>query len=166
MSEQSARLALPLLAPGQAQKEMTHNEALARLDMLVQGAVVAVAPAAVPADPHVGQCWIVGVGAGGAWQGKDGALAAWTDGGWRFVAPFDGMAVWSLADGLAVIRRQGQWDIGTIDARTIRIDGQAVLGARQPPIAAPSQGTVIDSESRQTIIAILDTLRNHGLIAR
>jgi len=32
------RLALPLLAVAQAQKEVTHNEALALLDLLVQPA--------------------------------------------------------------------------------------------------------------------------------
>jgi hypothetical protein len=38
----SARLALPLLAAGQAGKEVTHNEALTRLDMLVQPAVAGI----------------------------------------------------------------------------------------------------------------------------
>jgi Protein of unknown function (DUF2793) len=166
MSEESARLALPLLAPGQAQKEMTHNEALTRLDIIVQSVVVAVAPAAVPADPQPGQCWIVGAGASGVWQGQDGALAAWTEGGWRFVPAFDGMAVWSLADGMSVTRRQGQWETGALDVRTVRVGGQAVLGARQPPIAEPIGGAIVDSESRATVAAILAMLRSHGLIAR
>ena len=39
MSESTARLALPLIAPGQAQKEVSHNEALAALDLLVQAQV-------------------------------------------------------------------------------------------------------------------------------
>ena len=41
MSDDStARLALPFLAPGQAQKELYHNEALSRLDLLVQTVVL------------------------------------------------------------------------------------------------------------------------------
>ena len=39
MTEYSARLAMPLLAAGQAQKEIWHNEALAMVDLLLQGAV-------------------------------------------------------------------------------------------------------------------------------
>lgn len=66
MTDMTDRLALALIAPGQAQKEMTHNEALARLDIMVQPVVQAIAPASVPASPTFGQCWIVGVGASGA----------------------------------------------------------------------------------------------------
>lgn len=165
MNEESARLSLPLLAPGQAQKEMTHNEALTRLDMMVQSVVVAVAPAAIPADPQPGQCWIVGAGASGVWHGQDGALAAWTEGGWRFALPFEGMMVWSLADGMTVIRRQGVWETGALDVRTVRVAGQSLLSARQPPIADPVGGAIVDSESRATVAAILAMLRSHGLIA-
>ena len=75
MSETSDRLKFPLLASGQAQKEATHNEALALADMLMQPVVQSVAPASVPASPQPGQCWIIGTGATGAWAGHDGALA-------------------------------------------------------------------------------------------
>lgn len=165
MSDISDRLALPLIAPGQAQKEMTHNEALARLDIMVQPVVQAVAPPTVPATPALGQCWIVGVGAAGAWAGRDGALAAWTAGGWRFVAAFEGMTAWSIADAMVVMRRGAAWIIGEINARQIRIDDVRVLTVRQPAIATPAGGTVVDGESRAAITDILAVLRTHGLIA-
>ena len=111
------RLRLPLLAAAQALKEMTHNEALTLLDAVVQATVVAVAPASVPATPVPGQCWIVGIGATGAWAGHDGALAFWTSGGWRFVAPFLGMAVWSLADNAPVRRMSFGWYNGAVIGR-------------------------------------------------
>lgn len=166
MSSSSDRLTLPLLAPGQAQKEMIHNEALARLDMLVQPVVKAVAPTAIPADPQPGDGWIVGDGATGAWAGQAGALAVWTAGGWRFAAPFEGMMVWSLADGMTVVRRAEGWQRGVIDAVTVRINGLSVLGVQQGAIAAPAGGTTTDTESRTAITAILEALRVHGLIAR
>jgi Protein of unknown function (DUF2793) len=165
MTDTSDRLALPLIAPGQAQKEMTHNEALTRLDIMVQPAVQAVAPSALPANPGLGQCWIVGVGATGAWAGRDGAIAAWTAGGWRFVAAFEGMTAWSIADTMLVIRRGGNWVIGQVNARQFKIDDVRVLTARQPAIATPTGGTSIDNESRTAISNILGTLRTHGLIA-
>jgi hypothetical protein len=165
MTATSDRLALPLIAPGQAQKEMTHNEALARLDIMVQPVVQGVAPSAVPANPTLGQCWIVGVGATGAWAGRDGALAAWMAGGWRFVAPFEGMTAWSIADAMLAIRSGANWVIGQVNVQQIRINNVPLLTVRQPAIATPSSGTVVDSESRVAISAILGALRTHGLIA-
>lgn len=165
MSDNSDRLALPLIAPGQAQKEMTHNEALARLDIMVQPVVQAVAPPTVPANPGLGQCWIVGANAAGVWAGKAGSLAAWTAGGWRFVSPFEGMSAWSIADSMPVLRRDAAWVTGQVNAQEIRINNVRLLTAQLPPIANPSNGSVIDSESRTALIAILATLRTHGLIA-
>ena len=165
MSGTSERLKLPYIAPGQAQKEMTHNEALALVDTLVQPVVQAVAPAAVPVSPALGQCWIVGTGATGVWAGYDGALACWTSGGWRFVAAFEGMSVWSLADKMTVMRGAANWVIGHINAKMIRINDVPVLTVQQPAIAAPGGGTVIDNESRSALTAILGALRVHGLIA-
>lgn len=161
---QTDRLGLPLLATAQAQKEMTHNEALALLDSAVQSVVVAVEPSTVPASPSAGQSWIVGVGAGGAWTGHDGALASWTSGGWRFVTPFDGMAVWSLADGVPARRLAGAWEIGTLAASRLFVNGDQVIGARQPAVAEPTGGSNVDVEARDAISQLIDALRTHGLI--
>jgi len=50
----SARLDLPYLAAGQLQKHVTLNEALTRLDALVQCAVVSRTTAVQPASPTDG----------------------------------------------------------------------------------------------------------------
>jgi Protein of unknown function (DUF2793) len=165
MTDLSDRLKLPLLATWQAQKEMTHNEALALTDMLVQPVVEAVAPASVPASPGLGKCWIVGAGASGAWAGKDGHLACWTGGGWRFSAPFAGMSVWSVADAVTVRRSGSAWQIGAINAKSYAVNGAQVVGVQRPAIAGPTGGTVIDAQARITLTSILDALRAHGLIA-
>lgn len=91
--ETTARLGLPLLATGQARKEETHNEALALVDLLLGGGVEAMGVDAPPADPTVGQAWIVGAAPTGAWAGRAGAVAGWTGGGWRFVPPFEGLSL-------------------------------------------------------------------------
>lgn len=165
MPLQTDRLSLPLLAVAQAQKEMTHNEALVLLDALVQPVVVAVAPATVPATPVPGQVWIVGTGATGEWTGHDGALAAWTAGGWRFVAPRDGMTVWSLADAMCVRRTATTWITGTLAGSALILNGVQVVGAQAGAIAAPSGGATIDSEARLAVASVLAILRSHGLIA-
>ncbi|MDQ0506536.1 DUF2793 domain-containing protein [Xanthobacter agilis] len=76
-SDQSANLALPYLAAAQAQKHVTHNEAVRRLDAHVQLALESVTTAEPPAAPAEGARWFVPAGATGAFAGQDGKLAAY-----------------------------------------------------------------------------------------
>lgn len=165
MTLQTDRLALPLLAPAQAQKEMTHNEALALLDAVVQPVVVAVAPTSVPSSPVPGQAWIVGPSPTGGWSGQGDALAVWTAGGWRFVAPVEGMTVWSVTESIVFRRAGPAWVAGALTGRTLALDGVQVVGARAAAIATPTGGITADAEARAAVASILAALRSHGLIA-
>src|SRR5690606_31830453 len=85
---QSPKLGLPYLEMSQAQKEIIHNEALARLDALVQAHCLGQrdAPPGPEEDPpEEGDLYIVGESPSGAWSGHAGELAAWY-GGWIFLA--------------------------------------------------------------------------------
>ena len=55
MPDDSPRLGLPFLMPAQAQKHVTHNEALERLDLLVQLTVEAFEANTPPTMPLDGQ---------------------------------------------------------------------------------------------------------------
>ena len=88
-------LVLPYLAANQSQKHVTVNEALRRLDALVQVAVQSAALAAPPGSPAEGQRWIVAAAATGVWSGQSGKIAVWQDGAWAFYAPLDG---WTAVD--------------------------------------------------------------------
>jgi hypothetical protein len=98
MSDFSARHALPFLMPAQAQKHVTHNEALTRLDLLVQLAVESFDALTPPATPLAGQIWALGDMPVGAWAGQGGRLAAWVDQGWDYVTPRTGMVACSGTD--------------------------------------------------------------------
>lgn len=161
----SARLGLPLLQAGQAQKELWHNEALVLLDCIVQPSVVAVGLDLPPDSPAPGGCWIVGTAPTGAWSGQARAIAGWTEGGWRFVAPQPGMRVWSCADAVDARYDGTDWSIGTLIGNHLVLGGVAMLGTRQSAIAAPANGTIIDVESRAVLGAILSALQSLGLIA-
>jgi Protein of unknown function (DUF2793) len=165
MGLQSDRLKLPFLAAAQAQKEVTHNEALALADIAVQAVVQSVAPASVPPTPALGHCWIVGTAPTGAWAGRAGAIAAWTSGGWRFVAPFEGMQAWSVADGVTFRRGPSAWIGGALTAASLSISGQQVVGARVARVSAPSGGTTVDSQARAAIAALIAGLEAHGLFS-
>ncbi len=91
---QTDRIGLPLLAAGQAQKELAHNEALLLLDLVSQPVAQSADLTAPPGAPAAGQCWIVAPSASGDWAGRDGALAGWTDNGWRFAMPAEGWRAW------------------------------------------------------------------------
>ena len=163
--DRSARLALPLLQPSQAQKEMFHNEALALLDIAVQPVARSVGEAAPPSTPQVGQCWIVGSAPTGEWAGHALALAGFTAGGWRFVSPFQGFAVWSIADGCLATFEGSAWSIGKVAGSALVIGGVRVVGAQASAIPEPIGGGLVDAEARSTVAAILAALRTHGLIA-
>lgn len=163
MTDITARLALPLLQPGQAQKEMYHNEALARLDMAAQAVVFAAVTDSPPSSPDIGCCWIVGSAPTGAWAGHADAIAGWTGSGWRFLAPFEGLRAWlSDSPGFALFT-EGEWRSGEAHGRLI-VDGIQVVGPQAGAIAEPDGGAIVDSQARTAIGAILAALREHGLV--
>jgi hypothetical protein len=163
MTERSARFALPLILPGQAQKEVYHNEALAIIDAISHAAVEDLL-SGPPASPEPGQCWIVGEAATDAWAEHESEVAVWTAGGWRFVVPVVGISVWDKSVGYARAWTGAGWADGSLTAARLMIAGQQVVGARQPAPLSPSGGTTIDAEARSAIDAITVALRSHGLI--
>jgi hypothetical protein len=87
-------LALPLIQAAQAQKHVTHNEALRLLDVLVQPAVASRSTATPPPAPAPGARFIVPAGALAAWAGQDGTIALAEGGGWAHLAPLPGWQAW------------------------------------------------------------------------
>ncbi|BCA59592.1 DUF2793 domain-containing protein [Sphingomonas sp. HMP6] len=163
--ETSVRLGLPLLQTGQAQKEMTYNEALTLLDFAVQPVVEAVGVDTPPAAPAPGACWVVGPTPNGAWTGQANAIAGWSAGGWRFIGADDGMAAWSRADDAIARFSGGEWTVGRLSGTQVVVAATKVVGTQQSAISTPSGGSAPDTEARIAITAILAALRTHGLIA-
>jgi hypothetical protein len=94
LMDTTANLDLPYIMAAQAQKHVTHNEALRALDALVQLAVLDKDLATPPGSPAEGDRYIVAAGATGAWSGQDGKIAAYQDGAWTFYAPNEGWTAW------------------------------------------------------------------------
>ncbi len=99
MTENSAVLSLPYIQPSQAQKHVTHNEALLRLDALVQSSVEARDQTTPPAAPEAGARFIVPMGGTGAWAGQDDMLAYYDGTAWHFLTPQPGWQVYVQAEG-------------------------------------------------------------------
>jgi len=82
----SPNLKLPYLAPAQAQKHVTHNEALRQLDAIVQLSVITEANEP-PETPENGACYVVGSNPLNGFANKAHHIAAYQDGAWAFLAP-------------------------------------------------------------------------------
>ena len=107
--DETSRLNLPLIMPQQAQKHVTHNEALQALDALVQPVVESRTIGVPPAAPLLGDAYIVGAGASGAWSGHDDEIAAWQAGAWLFYDPAPGWQVYVKGEKAIVAFDSGAW---------------------------------------------------------
>ena len=87
-------LNLPYILAAQAQKHVTHNEAVRALDALVQLSVFDKDLATPPASPADGARYIVGASPTGAWAGQAGKIAAFQDSAWAFLDPLEGWLTW------------------------------------------------------------------------
>lgn len=143
--EQSPNLVLPYIMPSQAQKHVTHNEAVRMLDALVQLAVLDRDLATPPAGPQEGDRYIVAPDSTGDWSGKDGEIAAWQDGAWAFFPPRTGWVAW-IAD----------------DARLVAFDGVGWAAAGMDATGAATFGiNATADDTNRLAVAAAATLLNH-----
>lgn len=138
----TARFDLPLLFAGQSQKEVYVNEAASRIDALLH-CIIEGELAAPPVQPVDGQCWLIAAAPQGDWTGRTGQLAARQSGQWLFFLPRDGLRLLNRANG----------------------QFRHFLSSWKTPArpALPTGGTVIDTEARTAIAAILATLTTAGV---
>jgi hypothetical protein len=106
----SAILGLPYIQSNQAQKHVTHNEAIRALDAVVQVGVIDRDLAAPPALNAEGDRYIVAAGASGDWAGHDHALALYADGYWSFYAPMAGWLAWVEDEALLAVWNGTTWN--------------------------------------------------------
>ncbi|MEZ5947291.1 MAG: DUF2793 domain-containing protein [Hyphomonas sp.] len=98
----SQNLGLPYLQASQAQKHITLNESLERLDAAIQLCVKSRQTdlaALAPGEPAEGDRYIVPSGATGAWDGHDGEIAGLYAGGWIYLVPRQGWQAWVEDEG-------------------------------------------------------------------
>lgn len=88
------KLGMPLIAADQAQKHVTHNDAINRLDQLVHQSVINQTTTAPPGSPSEGHAYVVASPATGDWIGREGQIAAWITGAWFYFVPRNGWIIW------------------------------------------------------------------------
>jgi hypothetical protein len=95
MTDTTANLHMPFILPSQAQKHVTHNEALLQLDALVHLTIIA-EQAEPPALAAEGASYLIAGSPAGPWAGKQGRVACWQDGAWSFSQPKIGWRAWFI----------------------------------------------------------------------
>jgi hypothetical protein len=111
---ETANLALPLVQPAQAQKHVTVNEALARVDGLAQLTLRSVSETIPPVTPEEGATYGVPFGAVNAWAGQGGHVAVLIGGGWVFVPARRGWRAMVLDAGHMAVFDGIDWRAGGV----------------------------------------------------
>ena len=135
----TTRLALPRLDAAQAQKHVTHNEALGLLDALVHLSLSARNVAAPPAAPVEGARCIVGATPTGAFAGQAGKVAAFDDGAWRFLTPKKGWCAFVEGENRLVVFDGASWSLLAFDiaeAQNLRRLGVGATADANTPLLA------------------------------
>ncbi|MEW9806896.1 DUF2793 domain-containing protein [Mesorhizobium sp. ZMM04-5] len=146
--ERTANLDLPYIMPSQAQKHVTHNEAIRSLDALVQLAVLDRDLAGPPVSPVDGDRYLVASGAGGAWAGQDGKIAAWQDGAWAFLSPRAGWLAWVADEARLVCFGGAAWaDAAVHSVNPAPFVGVNTVADASNRLAVRSPATLLDEEA-------------------
>ena len=183
MTETTANLSLPYILSAQAQKHVTHNEALRHLDAIVQLSVTSKQVGEPPPEPLDGERYIVAAGATGVWAGRDGLVAAQQDGAWAFYAPGSGWQAWlqdearmEVFDGAEWIDPDrlpptGAYTRTQVQEEQIELSGETVVAANPFPDRTIMLGVsvrVLESITGATSfdVGVSEESKNVGDVAR
>lgn len=142
--DRSPNLDMPFLMPAQAQKHVTHNEALERLDAIVQLTVLAFEATSPPSAPADGDCYALANGATGVWAGQERTLAVWATNHWEFVAPKEG------------------WRAFGKQAETFRVFNGSDWVVPDMPFTKLGINSAADTQNRLTVAADATLLSHDG----
>ncbi len=150
----TSHLGLPVIDGSQAQKHVTHNEALRILDSVVQIGVLDTDRTTPPSSPAEGDRHIVASGATGAWAGHADAVVVREDGAWRFFNPKAGWCAWSDADGVLLVYDGTSWTEATGSGG---MSGSVALLGVNDTASAPNLLTVKSNAALFDAIAVADS---------
>jgi hypothetical protein len=149
---ETPRLSLPLLQAAQAQKHITVNEALVRLDGLAQLVLSSVSTPVPPGLASDGDCYGVPVGATGAWAGHDQDLAIYSNGGWIFATPQIGWRAWVVDVAANALFGSSGWVMNAVALtqngasltyEILEFDHQITAGNTSAAVAAIPADTIV-----------------------
>lgn len=168
----TTQLGLPLVQPAQAQKHVTVNAALARLDGLVQLTLVSRTQAAPPAVVVDGAVYAVPAGAVNEWAGQDGRIAIGSNGGWDFAMPRRGWRGVILDEGTTAVHDGAIWREGMLtlsphnaglSLHVAETDHNVTAGAVSTTSAMIPANAVVIGATARVVSALTGTLTGWSL---
>jgi hypothetical protein len=144
LMDHTTNLDLPYIAPAQAQKHVTHNEALRALDALVQLSVRSRRFAAPPQEPVEGDRYVVASGASVPWAGRNGQIAAWQDGAWTFFQPQEGWHAFVVDEHRFVVFARESWREVAGDTNPVEAVGINMVAGEDNRLAVRSPASLFD----------------------
>ncbi len=146
MSDTTARLGLPLIQPSQAQKHVTHNDALLILDVATQLVVQSFEAVTPPESPDDGALYALGSSPQDAWSDQAGKLALWWDSQWRYFEPQEGWRAILSGSAQIRIRQGGGWVSPEIDTNNLESVGVNTTADSTNRLAVRAEQTLLTHE--------------------
>ena len=132
------RFGLPYIVQGQAQKEVTHNEALNQLDALIDLYLLDRDLAAPPGSPTDGDTYLIAASPTGAWTGHAWEISCCLDGAWRFYTPTKGLFAYVADEGAILVYAGTSW-----------VNWNTLLSFQGPPLVGVN--TTADASNRLAV---------------
>jgi len=150
-TETTPNLALPLLIQNQSGKELTHNEALAIVDALLNNGIVDKDLTAPPSSPSNGQAYIVGTSATGLWSGKDGQITFYNN-GWEFITPREGLTFWINDEDCLYTYNGTAWNKSNSESQNLSLLGINTTADTNNKLAVASDYILFDKATNNVRI--------------
>ncbi|WP_374829918.1 DUF2793 domain-containing protein [Paenochrobactrum pullorum] len=144
--EQTNHLKLPYILPSQAQKHVTHNEALRILDAIVQLAVIARDYTHPDPAAEEGDRYIVPDDAGGDWALQTQKIAAFTDGSWYYFTPQTGWLCYVKNESNMLVFNGNDWQelTGSSDISSVEMLGIHASADETNRLTVSSEATLFN----------------------
>jgi len=142
LTPNTMHLGLPFIEGSQAQKHVTHNEALRILDALVMLAVEDRDLSAPPPSPEEGARYIVKGAGSGAFADRDDQIASYIEGEWLFFLPRTGWTCYVQDEGMLLAWDGAAWraalDVlgGVSELQNLTLLGLGVAADADNPFSA------------------------------
>ncbi len=104
----TSHIGITLVEQSQAQKEVTVNTALTKIDAILNTGAKSRLTSTPPGSPASGDVYIVGSSPTGAWAGQADKISYY-DGSWNFITPNEGMTLWVSDEDVPYIYTGTSW---------------------------------------------------------
>lgn len=128
MTETTPHLNLPYIASAQAQKHITVNSALSRLDAITQIGVMSAEAVNPPTSPSNGDRYIIPDDVASTWLGQPQQLASYQDGYWVYYSPKPGWRAFAMDTKTNLIFETEMWKDCSLSGNA-NLDAVSIGGA-------------------------------------